>query len=89
MAHEISDIPPDMQKVYRHLRRWRSSHARRVPFPDALRAAAGELARGWDQPHGESSVCFRQSCVTEKLGPISQVRHLDLHVTAADLHRRL
>jgi hypothetical protein len=45
MTNEISDIPPDMRKVYRRLRRWRSSHTRRVPFPDALWAAAGELAR--------------------------------------------
>jgi len=45
MANEISAIPPDMRKVYRRLRRWRSSHARRVPLPDALWAAAGELAR--------------------------------------------
>ena len=45
MPNEISDIPPDMRKVYRRLRRWRSSHARRVPIPDALWAAAGELAR--------------------------------------------
>jgi hypothetical protein len=45
MTNEISDIPPDVRKVYRRLRRWRSSHARRVPIPDALWAAAGELAR--------------------------------------------
>ena len=45
MTNEISDIPPDMRKVYRRLRRWRSAHARRAPFPDALWAAAGELAR--------------------------------------------
>jgi hypothetical protein len=45
MTNDIPDIPPDMRKVYRRLRRWRSSHARRVPLPDALWAAAGELAR--------------------------------------------
>ena len=45
MANEIPDIPPDMRKVYLRLRRWRSSHARRVPIPDSLWAAAGELAR--------------------------------------------
>ena len=45
MANEIPDIPRDMRKVYRRLRRWRSSHARRVPIPDSLWAAAGELAR--------------------------------------------
>jgi hypothetical protein len=45
MTNEISDIPSDMRNVYLRLRRWRSSHSRRVPFPDALWAAAGELAR--------------------------------------------
>ena len=45
MADEIPDIPSDMRKVYLRLKRWRSSHARRVPIPDSLWAAAGELAR--------------------------------------------
>ena len=45
MADEIPDIPPEMRKVYLRLKRWRSSHARRVPIPDSLWAAAGELAR--------------------------------------------
>ena len=45
MGNEIPDIPRDMRKVYRRLRRWRSLHARRVPLPDSLWAAAGELAR--------------------------------------------
>ena len=45
MANEITDIPPDMRKIYLRLRRWRGSHARRVPLPDSLWAAAGELAR--------------------------------------------
>ena len=45
MANEIPVISPDMRKVYLRLKRWRSSHARRVPIPDSLWAAAGELAR--------------------------------------------
>jgi len=45
MANEISEVPPDLRKVYRRLRRWRNSHARRVPIPDSLWAEAGELAR--------------------------------------------
>src|ERR1017187_5887707 len=45
MANEIPVNPPDMRKVYLHLKRWRSSHARRVPIPDSLWVAAGELAR--------------------------------------------
>jgi hypothetical protein len=45
MADEIPVIPPDMRKVYLRLKRWRSSHARRVPIPESLWAAAGELAR--------------------------------------------
>jgi hypothetical protein len=45
MANEIPVISPDMRKVYLRLKRWRGSHARRVPIPDSLWAAAGELAR--------------------------------------------
>ena len=47
MADDIPDISPNMRKVYGRLQRWRSSHARRVPLPDALWAAAGELARDY------------------------------------------
>jgi len=36
MANEIPVISPDMRKVYLRLKRWRSSHARRVPIPDSL-----------------------------------------------------
>ena len=45
MANQIPVVSPDMRKVYLRLKRWRSSHARRVPFPESLWAAAGELAR--------------------------------------------
>jgi hypothetical protein len=45
MANDIHDLPLMMRKVYRRLRRWRSTHARRVPLPAALWAAAGEPAR--------------------------------------------
>jgi hypothetical protein len=45
MANEIPVNPPDMRKVYLRLKRWRSSHAGRVPIPEPLWAAAGELAR--------------------------------------------
>ena len=45
MANEISDIPLAMRKAYRRLNGWRSSHARRMPIPEPLWAAAAELAR--------------------------------------------
>jgi hypothetical protein len=45
MANEIPVIPPDMRKVYLRLKRWRNSHARRVPIPESLWTVAGELAR--------------------------------------------
>jgi hypothetical protein len=45
MANEIPGISPNMRKVYLRLRRWGSSHARRVPLPDSWWAAAGERAR--------------------------------------------
>src|ERR1039457_4252358 len=41
MANEIPVNPPDMRKVYLRLKRWRSSHGRRVPIPESLWAAAG------------------------------------------------
>ncbi len=48
MANDIPDIPLAMRKVYRRLKRRRSSHARRLPIPKPLWAAAAELA--WE--HG-------------------------------------
>jgi len=45
MASRIPVIPPNMRKAYRGLKRWRSSHARRVPIPESLWSAAAELAR--------------------------------------------
>lgn len=48
MASTIPVIPPNMRKVYQRLKRWRSSHAHRVPIPESLWAAAAELA----QEHG-------------------------------------
>ncbi len=45
MANEIPVVPPDTRKVHLCLKRWRSSHARRVPISESLWAAAGELAR--------------------------------------------
>ena len=53
MANEIPDVPPDMRKVFLRLRRWRSSHARRVPLPDSLWAAAGELAKALHLEYGK------------------------------------
>ena len=45
MASEYPDIPHNMRRLYRRFERWRSSHARRVPIPESLWTAAGELAR--------------------------------------------
>ncbi len=45
MANEIPDIPLAMRKVYRRLKRWRGSRARRLPIPEPLWVAAAELAR--------------------------------------------
>jgi hypothetical protein len=51
MPNEIPVIPPDVRRVYLHLKRWRGSHARRLPIPESLWAAAGELARThWINP---------------------------------------
>ncbi|MGD0009047.1 MAG: hypothetical protein ABSE93_10950 [Terriglobia bacterium] len=44
IANEFPDIPHNMRKVYRRLKRWRSAHRGRLPIPEPLWAAA-ELAR--------------------------------------------
>lgn len=51
MASELSDIPPDMRRLYRRFERWRSGRTGRFPIPERLWAAATELAR----QHGVSS----------------------------------
>ncbi len=45
MADEISDIPPEMRKVFGRLRRWRSRQTHRAPIPESLWTAAAKLAR--------------------------------------------
>ncbi len=45
MASEIPNIPPNMRKVYRRLKRWRSAHTGRLPIPEPLWEAAAQLAR--------------------------------------------
>jgi hypothetical protein len=45
VAQESSDIPKDIQKVLRRLKRWRSSRTGRLPIPQRLWAAAVGLAR--------------------------------------------
>ena len=45
MANEISNISPDMQRLYRRFERWRSAHTGRLPIPERLWSAAAELAR--------------------------------------------
>jgi len=45
MASQLSNIPPNMQRLYRRFARWRSAHTGRLPIPERLWAAATELAR--------------------------------------------
>ena len=47
-----ADVPAAMRKVYRRLQRWRSERKGRERIPEALWAAAGELAR----EHGVNQV---------------------------------
>jgi hypothetical protein len=47
-----ADVPAAMRKVYRRLQRWRSKRTGRERIPEALWAAAGELAR----EHGVNQV---------------------------------
>ena len=45
MPTELSDIPPNMQKVLNRFERWRSAHTGRLPIPRRLWTAAVKLAR--------------------------------------------
>ncbi len=47
-----ADVPAAMRDVYRRLQRWRSERKGRARIPEALWAAAGELAR----EHGVNQV---------------------------------
>src|ERR1039458_3273401 len=41
----LPEVPVGMQRIYRRFERWRKSHRGRLPIPEALWAAAAELAR--------------------------------------------
>jgi len=41
----LPEVPVGMQRIYRRFERWRNSHRGRLPIPEALWAAAAELAR--------------------------------------------
>ena len=45
MAATEPEVPNAMKRVYRRLERWRRTRTGRAPIPEALWAAAGELAR--------------------------------------------
>ena len=44
-AQTLPEVPTGMQRVYRRLERWRSSHRGRLPIPPTLWASAAEVAR--------------------------------------------
>jgi hypothetical protein len=44
-GRKAPDVPDGMGGVYRSFAQWRKSHAGRMPIPEALWAAAAELAR--------------------------------------------
>ena len=52
MAAAEAEVPAAMRKVYRRLERWRKQRTGRARIPEALWAAAGELAR----EHGVNQV---------------------------------
>jgi hypothetical protein len=41
----VLEVAPGMQRIYRRFEHWRGSHQGRLPIPEALWAAAAELAR--------------------------------------------
>jgi hypothetical protein len=44
-AKTLPEVPTGMQRIYRRLERWRSSHQGRIAIPAALWASAAEVAR--------------------------------------------
>ncbi len=92
MTNEFPDIPPDMWKVYRRLRRRFSSHGRRVSLPDSLWVAAGELARkhgrapqvpgvcGWSPEVRRRNIRFLAYNPRYLIVPWVRVAHLASHV---------
>lgn len=45
MAKDESEIPNNMRKVYRLLKRWRNLHTGRSPIPEPLWEAVAEVAQ--------------------------------------------
>jgi hypothetical protein len=41
----LPEVPAGMERIYRRFDRWRGSHRGRLPIPEALWAAAAEVAR--------------------------------------------
>lgn len=86
MVNEIPDIPPDMRKIFRRLRRWRSSHARRVPLPDSLWAAAGELARVHGINRTAKALHLEYGKLRERAEGVGAVRQRRIRVPYAAAH---
>ena len=87
MANEIPVIPPDMRKVYRRLKRWRSSHARRVPLPDSLWAAAGELARGHGINRTAKALHLEYGKLKQRAEAVGAARQRSVKATSAAVRR--
>ena len=83
MTNEIPEVPPNMRKVYQRLRRWRSSHARRVPLPDALWAAAGELAREHGINRTAKALHLEYGKLKERAGALGQEKKVVRKVRTA------
>lgn len=45
MGRAAPDVPSSMRGIYGRFARWRRSHSERLPIPEALWAAAAEVAR--------------------------------------------
>jgi len=66
MASELSDIPPNMRRLYRRFERWRSAHTGRMPIPERLWRAATELA-------GEHGVFHTAKALRLEYGKLKQL----------------
>ncbi len=71
MARKSSDIPNNLQKVYRRFERWRSAHTGRLPIPERLWAAAVRLAREHGVFHTAKTLHLEYGKLKQLVGSVS------------------
>jgi len=76
MPTELSDIPPNMQKVLRRFERWRNAHTGRLPIPKRLWTAAVKVAREHGVFHTAKALRLEYGKLKRLLESTSAVKRL-------------